>query len=252
MPEFKCIFDYIRFASRTTEHFRYIRDAESEEFLSTVRATANLRSSILEKGIIVWRAQFCEPKPNVSSNDDDGMVTVAFDPLDDARMKPRPDAAKEGRVNSKGIPVLYVATKPETAMSEKRPSLASTLSLAKLKICKNLKILDCTKGSSSRPPLSYLGHPFPSGNEREEVVWGSINDAFSRPVDDSDDLAPYAPTQVLAECFKRDGYDGIKYRSSYGTTGQNLVLFSLAHANICPGHTKLVRVKSINIDFTDW
>ena len=59
----------------------------------------------------------------------------------------------------------------------------------------------------------------PSATEREEVVWGSINRAFSRPVDPSDNEADYAATQVLADYFRGAGYDGIKYRSAYTTDG---------------------------------
>jgi len=257
MCEFKTIFDYVSFADRISSHFRFAKDVETEEFLSVVLATSSPRSAVLKKDEIVWRAQLGkhepDPEPTVINNAD-GSVKVTFvcHPYSDDRMKPLPASAKEGRANPKGIPVLYVATNPETAMSEMRPSLVSTLSLAKLKICRELKIIDCTKDSSSRSPYSYSGLPLPSGNEREEVVWGSINDAFSQPVGESDSLAHYAPTQVLAEYFKKDGYDGIKYKSSYGRTGQNIAPFNLGDASICPGHTELKRVKSVNIEFTDW
>src|ERR1039458_6332974 len=36
-------------------------------------------------------------------------------------MKPKPEKAKEGRVNPKGIPCLHLATHEDTAMSEVRP-----------------------------------------------------------------------------------------------------------------------------------
>lgn len=39
-------------------------------------------------------------------------------PHREARMKPLPDQAYEGRVNPKGIPSLYFATTREVAMSE--------------------------------------------------------------------------------------------------------------------------------------
>jgi hypothetical protein len=59
----------------------------------------------------VWRAQL-GIKEVTQISDADGTVTVGFHPLEFARMKPLAGAAKEGRVNPKGIPVLYVATAP--------------------------------------------------------------------------------------------------------------------------------------------
>jgi hypothetical protein len=245
MADFRTIFDYILFSHVTVGDYRFYRDHPTEEFLSTVIVTAGSRALTLKKDEIVWRAQLGKQEPMDYSilDNPDGSV--------DDRMKPLSRSAREGRANPKGISVLYVATTPDTAMSEMRPSLVSTLSLAKLKICRDLKLVDCTKDSSHRSPFDYTSLPLPSGSEREEVVWGSINDAFSRPVSESDSLAHYAPTQVLAEYFKKAGYDGIKYRSSYGKTGQNIALFKLDDASVCPGETKLKRVKSIDIEFVE-
>jgi hypothetical protein len=134
-------------------------------------------------------------------------------------------------------------------MSEVRPGGASNLTLTELEILRDLKILDCTKDSSSRSPYDYPGPSLPSGNEREQVVWGSINSAFTRPVDASDLLADYAATQVLAEYFKNQGYDGIRYQSSYVTVGQNIALFALADAIV--RQVKLMCVESIKMEFTD-
>jgi hypothetical protein len=49
--------------------------------------------------------------------------------------------------------------------------------------------------------------------EAEHFIWKHINQAFSEPVTDSDNTADYIPTQILAERFKRDGYEGVIYTS---------------------------------------
>ena len=60
------------------------------------------------------------------------------------------------------------------------------------------------------------------------AVWSAINEAFSRPVTRSDDVAEYAPTQLLAEAFRtRLGRDGRLYGSNLGK-GKNIALFDLA------------------------
>jgi len=58
-----------------------------------------------------------------------------------------------------------------------------------------------------------------------------MNRAFSSPVGRAEDRADYAPTQVLAEVFKGLGFDGIIYRSAFGTDGYNLALFDLDSAD---------------------
>jgi RES domain-containing protein len=154
----------------------------------------------------------------------------------------------EGRVNPKGIPVLYVATNPETAMSEVRPSLASEISLAELELCREVRLVDCSIQSSARSVLTYEG--LVPEEEREGVVWHSINDAFTKPVDPSDRVADYAPTQFLAEYMRAAGYAGIRYRSGFGAGGDNIALFNLDDAAVLD--VTLKRLRSIHMTFSTW
>ena len=56
-------------------------------------------------------------------------------------------------------------------------------------------------------------------------------DYMMKPVTPSDDDADYVPTQIIAELFKANGFDGIACRSSLGD-GRNVVLFDLDAAGI--------------------
>jgi RES domain-containing protein len=246
MTEFKWGYDYERFASRVTRSYRYRLDAEGENFLQTVLDTSTRRRRELPKGTRVWRAQL-GAQPPVSEEREDGSVDIQYRALALERMKPLADSATEGRVNPKGIPVLYVATTPDTAMCEVRPSLASDISLAELQLDRALTLVDCTV-ASGRSIFSYAGRQVPAA-EREEVVWHSINDAFTRPVDSSDRLADYAPTQVIAEAFRRAGIDGIIYRSGFGGGGHNIALFSLNDASAL--NVKLMHAVAVNFTFAD-
>jgi hypothetical protein len=155
-------------------------------------------------------------------------VPGAFSP---SRMKPPKGAAREGRVNPKGIPCLYLADEPTTAMSETRPWLGSYVSLAEFKILKPLRImsLPVPQSSISLTAAVLFGAPKPDAATREQAVWGEVAYAFSEPVIPSDDKAEYAPTQILAEAFRRTGCDGIRYKSRLGT-GYSFVLFDLDQA----------------------
>jgi len=162
-------------------------------------------------------------------------------------MKPLRDSAREGRVNPKGIPCLYLADESNTAMAETRPWLASYVSLADFRINRDLQIIDCSK------PKPYYGHIFltepyfrePPPEEMEEAVWGEIAHAFSEPVSTTDATAEYAPTQVLAEAFRQMGSDGIRYKSLLGD-GYSFVLFDLDCVDLlmrCIYETKAVQFK---------
>ena len=48
----------------------------------------------------------------------------------------------------------------------------------------------------------------PDPAEREKAVWAHIGQAFSEPMTRRDDSADYVPTQIIAELFKREGFDG--------------------------------------------
>jgi hypothetical protein len=135
-------------------------------------------------------------------------------------MKPRADRASEGRTNPKGIPVLHVATDQYTALVEVRPWLGSYVSIAQFHLKRDVRVIDCSQGSAG-----------PSAEEVERSVWSDINQAFAAPVDRQDDVADYAPTQVIAELFRRERYGGVKYRSALSKRGHNIALFDLKVAD---------------------
>jgi hypothetical protein len=79
-------------------------------------------------------------------------------------------------------------------------------------------------------------------------VHQDIDDAFSRPVVPTDEASDYVPTQVLAEFFKVNGFDGLAYRSALGD-GHNIVLFDpdMADLHCC----LLYEVKNLQFRFQE-
>ena len=171
-------------------------------------------------------------------------------------MKPLEDRAKEGRANPAGIPVLYLASAKQTAISEVRPWIGMGISLAQFKIVRDLRALDLSLGHDQLPrgdlTLQELGgEKTPDAQKKEKAVWIEIDNAFSRPVTPSDDhdIAYYAPTQILAELFQDAGYDAIVYRSQFGEMGFNIALFNVEDAE--PITAVPCRVTKINIEFDE-
>jgi hypothetical protein len=165
-------------------------------------------------------------------------------PFDKKRMKPIPGRAKEGRVNPKGIPYLYLASHRDTAVAEVRPWKGGVVSVGQFKVVRELRLVNTTIDSNR---TFYVGKQL-DPKKREEAVWGDIDHAFAAPTTLSDDAAEYIPTQVLGELFKTNGFDGIAYRSSYGP-GHNVALFDVDLAQQV--NCFVVRVKDMSFVFQD-
>jgi hypothetical protein len=166
----------------------------------------------LDKGTVLWRAQLGgtphKPPPITMGAEEWGMREI-LTPHDRDRMTPYSDKAKEGRVNPKGIPCLYTATHPRVALTEMKPTIGSYLTLAEFVTVRELRIVDfCCE----RIEIADYDEG-PTDDEMDSMLWEHINDAFAEPVTSTDEVADYAPTQILGELFKCAGYDGIRYKS---------------------------------------
>ena len=166
-------------------------------------------------------------------------------------MKPLPRQALEGRVNPKGVPCLYVATTRQAALSEVRPWIGSLISVAQFKTLRKLKLVDCSVYHAARSAvlgLIFLDHE-PTQEDRDKAVWTDIDHAFSKPVTRSDDTADYAATQILAELFRAEGYDGVAYKSAFGDDGYNIALFDIECANQLNGF--LFEARNATFEFVE-
>jgi hypothetical protein len=190
---------------------RYLWSESAAEFLRAVAETCRKRIRQVPAGSRFWRAQLGH---RLIVDEKSGERLPA--PHPEERMRPLSDRAIEGRVNPKGIPCLYFATSPEVAMSEVRPWLGSSISLAAFETTRDLKLIDCLQSE-----------PVAAQQSMENRVWAEINEAFAEPVVQSDTTGDYAATQILAELFKKDGADGVIYKSAFTTKGLNLALFDL-------------------------
>ena len=213
--------DYLQFDLYTTTWFRYRYDEEINRYIEATVESAAFRGVKLEQGTSLWRAQLgCRVcmeltgKKQIWKDDTNGCGYPSnCRPFTVERMKPEPERAKEGRVNPKGIPCLYLATHKDTAMSEVRPWHEARISLARFELTQDVVLVDCTQTLPS------------DRSDREGWDWYWIGEAFSQPVSPSDDVSDYAPTQILAEAFRQRRYDGILYDSALNTDGKNVALF---------------------------
>lgn len=203
------------FKAEVTLSKRYLRSPTGGQFLHAVARSCKSRLRDIPQNSIFWRAHVGHEWLT-----DSKIGKRVRGPHRETRMKPLRDRAYEGRVNPKGIPCLYFATTREVAMSEVRPWIGSVVSAARFSTVRSLTAVDCSVFHGKNIPYVESSTP-------EKIVWAYIDHAFSQPVTRSDNTAHYAATQILAEVFRSEGYDGIIYRSAYSADGYNVALFDL-------------------------
>ena len=210
----------------------------------TVLATSHTRKIDFPSNRFLWRAQLGDHWEEVEI---DGERDTNHGPLPPARMKPLAHSPYEGRVNPKGIPCLYLTTEKETAMAEVRPWIGSYISVGQFEIVKDLMLIDCFRQQGADLlHHSYMGEP--DSDKRESAVWAHIDHAFSQPVSADDPTIKYIPTQILAELFRKNGFDGVVYKSLLGK-GFNIALFDIDAAKLV--NCFLYSAKSVAFKFEE-
>jgi hypothetical protein len=250
MPGFKSANSYWDFARSVKFRARFMHTDEVQDFLKTVIETSESRLKTLEKGRTLARAQRGSEPRLEGEGEDEFYVDGAYSP---ERMKPKAELVGDGRVNPRGIPCLYLAGNPETAMAEVRPWLGSYISVAQFKVMRDCKIVDCSM--DKKIDVTWVWTATGDIKKREiddragieAKVWGDIAEAFSKPVDADEPHIEYVPTQVLAEAFRRQGYDGIVYKSLLNGEGVNIALFDLEAADLM--NCGLYKASSVSFEF---
>jgi hypothetical protein len=240
LREFESWRSYWDFAYEVKHRSRHYQNSRVNTFLNTLLNTSEKRTKTMMSEQVFWRSQIGHLTERISCND--GASYKKPLPYSKERMYPLPERAKEGRANPKGIPFLYMATDAATAISESRAWPGVILSVGKFVTKRSLRIIDCR--CNPREDVFYFDEPSPS--EKEEAVWQCVNIALSEPVTHSDDVADYAPTQMIAETFANEVADGIIYSSFIGN-GSNLVLFGVDDVE-CE-EVSLYQVSRINVEF---
>lgn len=243
MPLFQSHRSYWVFVSEVKRHYRYIYPNDTRQFLSSFLQMARQSEETINNDTILYRSQIGHSYQPLTDKEGSAFDEVPC-PFTPERMKPLPDKAREGRINPKGIPYLYLSNDKDTALAESRPWLGELISLGYFEVNRELKLVHFTQ--EKKATKVYLATP--PKEEVDRLVWEDINQAFSRPVIHNESTVDYIPTQVLAEAIKCEGYDGIVYKSSLGK-GLNIALFN-------PSLAKLVKcflfeVRKIDYSFEE-
>lgn len=239
MPKFSSWRAFDEFARIVREERRFGHSPACLEFLNALKANARDRRIGLRKGHPLWRAQLGHAwgKELAQAGDEDTedvWVDVEV-PFDVERMSPDPAHVTKGRLNPRGIAFLYLARDPKTAIAEVRPWVGAGVSVGTFEVLRDCTLVNCSEPGGRGMYLSFDaegGFIPPSPAESDKLVWEAISYAFARPTDPNDTALTYAPTQILAEVLREEGYDGILYQSALHADGMNVALFDTSVARL--------------------
>jgi hypothetical protein len=239
--EFKSLNDWHGFCGYLTRSNRYVLNKRWSDFLNTILHTVEKRVEVHEEKFTLFRARIGDNE--VKYKDEYGDEDSHHEPFskEEDIGAPPPKKARGGRINPRGISVLYLSNNIETAISEVRPCLNQNVTIGIFILKSGLKIINTTKDKENFN--LYLKNRPLTPDEKAKHIWFRINNSFSEPVRPGDEDIKYIPTQYLSEFFKTNGYDGIAYKSALNEDGYNLVLFDPTNATL--KKTKLFKIESI-------
>lgn len=117
----------------------------------------------------------------------------------DTDMGPPPAAvADAGRMNARGVSVLYAATEPSAAIAEVRPPVGSRVGVVRFDIIRPLTLVDLT----AMADIAEGGSIFDTGlaDRLEKAAFlRTLTAKIARPVMPDDQASDYLPTQAIAD-----------------------------------------------------
>lgn len=197
----------------------------------------------VKKGAVLYRARIynnLDAQEKFYSEDD--VVFQGYDQIGSFVNKEL-DHVSDGRCNPKWIPYLYASKSEKCCIHEVRPRIKDFVSVAKIKVKANLKIVD----------FSCLASWYEKKDFREIIpgVQNSLlciylGELFSVPHRNEDD---YLITQYISEKIKNAGYDGIAYKSSLydGYNDINYVIFN--YDNCEAVSSQLCHIKALDVKY---
>jgi RES domain-containing protein len=188
----------------------------------------------LKQGAVLYHA-----RPGFAVDENDRPVAYAGTEIG----APQTEKTLPSRASPQGKRVLYCADELKTAIAEIRPQRGLLVSVAKMRITKDLRILDlCARLVTVNP---FKEESLKYELELREVL-ADFSDDLAKPLRRTDNpVLDYLASQKIAALVEEAGYDGIMYRSAMAPSGRNVVIFDPYAAE--PIESELVEITRITI-----
>ncbi len=155
---------------------------------------------------------------------------------------PQLDKSRGGRAAPEGIVYLYLASCPDTAIAESKPSKGDYVSVANVMINKELKVIDLTHIQPIKSPFNYTHSSLSEAIQVTNALTGFARE-LAKPISSYGSNIDYIPTQFIVELIQSYDFDGIVFKSVMGP-GNNIVLFDVNCIEII--NATLYKIMDIN------
>lgn len=199
-----------------------------------------ISDSIVKSGTVFYRARIgyskCEKTYDMGFE-----MELHYEPYRDKDISaPPPQKSSSGRVNRGGVSFLYTATDKYTAVAEVRPHPADQVSIGRFSLLEDVNVFDL---SNSQILNFYL-----SDKSLEDYYQLNTLSYFIHKTIPPSERHYYSMTQLIADCIRMLGYDGILFSSTVGE-GKNLVLFNENLMTYQDQESEVIEIKSLHYNY---
>lgn len=207
------------------------------ELRSIIKDYGDIFSKIIEGSSVVYRARVGTAGYKTALRGFSREGKKIFVPFKDKEIGAVPPLkATAGRANRAGVSYLYCATDSYTAIAEVRPHPTDVVSIGKFRVAKALKVFDFSYPNflefieSDESLLSMIPYA---------KMAGIFNTATPPSLE-----GRYSVSQLISDCIRKEGYDGIQFSSTVGK-GKNLVVFNPSCMEFIDGSSKVIEIDKV-------
>lgn len=220
---------------KTENHFHF-----EENVKSILEEYRDIASVTIVNGELLYRSRvgFKEKKRRVSL----GFETeFHYMPYKGSEIgAPPPYLAGNGRVNRSGVSFLYCATDKYTAISEIRPHPGDLVSIATLRLNRDVSVFDLSDSK-----LIHFSENDESLDKYKPL--NTLGVLINKTIPPSE-RTYYSITQLIADCIRKIGFDGIVFNSTVGN-GKNVVLFNHNDIDQLQADADIVLISSVKYEY---
>jgi len=149
--------------------------------------------------------------------------------------------AEKGRLNRQGVSYLYCATDSYTSVAEIRPHPGEIISLAQFALQRDVKLYDLSDSQ-------FLNYYLTDEKLKDYIRLNTLSEMIQRVIPPNS-RSQYSITQLIADCVRNCGFDGIYFNSSVGK-GYNLVLFDPKLAACMDTGNDVIRIDAVDYQYS--
>ncbi|MCC4815652.1 hypothetical protein BCU85_10865 [Vibrio lentus] len=210
------------------------------ELKTIIRKYSKIALTVHPKGAHFYRARVgvADKKRNIGGGFE---AEWHFQPFSKGEIgAPPPHFASSGRINRPGVSFMYCATDKYTAISEVRPHPGDLVSTGKFVLRRDVRVFDLSK--------SLLLDFFHCDEALDEYIPFKHLARLINQVVPPSERQHYSITQLIADCIRQLGFDGIAFRSSVGE-GINLVFFQSSILDFSAEENEVVRIRQVKYEY---